>query len=75
MQVKISPRSPDEKGGILLMPMKKNIKHPKNGWKRVKCPVCGQKCYRNAHPEWIRAQQLRAMCTECGLKEQFGMNK
>ena len=41
-EVKIWPRGQNETGGILLMPMKKNIPKGHPEWSLVKCPICGQ---------------------------------
>ncbi len=43
-EVKIWPRGQNETGGILLMPMKKNIPKGHPEWSLVKCPICGQEC-------------------------------
>lgn len=45
-EVKIWPRGQNETGGILLMPMKKNIPKGHPEWSLVKCPICGQECWR-----------------------------
>ena len=61
-EVKIWPRGQNETGGILLMPMKKNIPKGHPEWSLVKCPICGQECWRPA-------------CTECGLKIESRRNQ
>ena len=38
-EVKIWPRGQNETGGILLMPMKKNIPKGHPEWNLVKCPI------------------------------------
>lgn len=38
-EVKIWPRGQNETGGILLMPMKKNIPKGHPEWSLVKCPI------------------------------------
>ena len=41
--------------------------HP--DWQLIKCPACGQKCWK--HPEADRLQKEQAvqlLCTECALK-------
>lgn len=45
-EVKIWPRGQNETGGVLLMPMKKNIPKGHPEWSLVKCPICGQECWR-----------------------------
>ena len=53
-EVKIWPRGQNETGGILLMPMKKNIPKGHPEWSLVKCPICGQECWRPLSREELR---------------------
>lgn len=55
-------------GGILLMPMKKNIPKGHPEWSLVKCPICGQECWRPISRQELRQKKMQAACTECGLK-------
>lgn len=72
-EITIEPRKETDRGGIMLLPMKKNIgdvseSHP--DWKLISCPKCGQECYE--YPETQRlilTQGVTAMCTECAIKE------
>lgn len=67
-EVKIWPRGQNETGGILLMPMKKNIPKGHPEWSLVKCPICGQECWRPISRQKLRQKKMQAACTECGLK-------
>lgn len=67
MNVKIWPRSPNETGGILLMPMKKNIQNGRPEWLLVKCPNCGRECWQTMSREDLRKRKMKSLCTECGL--------
>lgn len=67
-EVKIWPRGQNETGGILLMPMKKNIPKGHPEWSLVKCPICGQECWRPISRQELRQKKMQAACTECGLK-------
>lgn len=67
-EIKIWPRGQTETGGILLMPMKKNIPEGHPEWSLVKCPICGQACWRPVTRQYLRQHKMKAACTECGLK-------
>ena len=70
--IEVEPRKLTDKGGIMLLPLFKNLgdvreNHP--DWKLIKCPECGQDCYE--FPEATRLQLTQGtsvMCTECGIK-------
>lgn len=66
MEIKITPRKPDEVGGYLMMPLVANVR---KGWKIVKCPECGAACWYR--PEQEKARAI-AVCTMCALKHGFG---
>ncbi len=56
-EVKIWPRGQTETGGILLMPMKKNIPEGHPEWSLVKCPICGQECWRPVTRQYLRQKK------------------
>lgn len=71
--IDLRPRKDSDKGGILCLPLDKNLNgdtkanHP--DWQLIECPACGQKCWK--HPEADRLQKEQAvqlLCTECALK-------
>lgn len=68
----LTPRKPTDKGGILLLPMKKNLgdvseNHP--DWKLISCPECGAECYEFPEAHRLQLTQgVKLMCTECGIK-------
>lgn len=74
-EVKIWPRGQNETGGILLMPMKKNIPKGHPEWSLVKCPICGQECWRPISRQELRQKKMQAACTECGLKIESRRNQ
>lgn len=65
---KLEPHTPGS-GGVIAMPMRKNIPHGLPGWELVRCPVCGRECWER--PAQVKVMQeepnLRAACTECAL--------
>lgn len=69
MEIKITPRKPDEVGGYLMMPLVANVPKGRPGWKMVKCPECGAACWHRPGQEKARAI---AVCTMCALKHGFG---
>ena len=69
----LTPRKQTDRGGILCLPLDKNLngdvqaKHP--DWEPVECPTCGRKCWK--HPEADRLakeQGAKMLCTECAIK-------
>lgn len=77
MNVKIWPRSIENKTGYICMPAVKNLhkidtpeniqkKHP--DWKLVKCPICGEGCYESDMARKLRANGMAATCTNCAIK-------
>lgn len=74
-EVKIWLRGQNETGGILLMPMKKNIPKGHPEWSLVKCPICGQECWRPMSRQELRQKKMQAACTECGLKIESRRNQ
>ena len=69
----LTPRKQTDRGGIICLPLDKNLngdvqaKHP--DWKPVECPTCGRKCWK--HPEADRLakeQDAKMLCTECAIK-------
>lgn len=71
----LTPRKYNDKGGILCLPLDKNLngdtqkKHP--DWELINCPLCGQKCWKPAEAEQFKAQGVQFLCTECALKAGF----
>ena len=59
----------------LLMPMKKNIPKGHPEWSLVKCPICGQECWRPMSRQELRQKKMQAACTECGLKIESRRNQ
>lgn len=59
----------------LLMPMKKNIPKGHPEWSLVKCPICGQECWRPISRQELRQKKMQAACTECGLKIESRRNQ
>lgn len=55
--------------------MKKNIPKGHPEWSLVKCPICGQECWRPMSRQELRQKKMQAACTECGLKIESRRNK
>lgn len=69
----ISPRKSTDVGGILCLPMEKNLngdikaKHP--DWELIECPNCGRGCWTNPEAEKLKQEQgVQFLCTECALE-------
>lgn len=69
----ISPRKSTDVGGILMLPMEKNLngdikaKHP--DWELIECPNCGRGCWTNPEAEKLKQEQgVQFLCTECALE-------
>ena len=72
----LTPRKYSDKGGILCLPLDKNIngdvqaKHP--DWVPVSCPNCGRKCWKMPEADKLKeAQGVELLCTECAVKAGF----
>lgn len=67
--IKIWPRQETDKGGILMMPLKKNIPKGKPYWIPTKCPECGKECWKTKEMEYLaKKQEMILRCTECGIR-------
>ena len=70
--IDLRPRKESDRGGILCLPMEKNLngdikaKHP--DWELITCPTCGRGCWKPAGvDEVVEKQGVQLMCTECAL--------
>lgn len=71
--IDLTPRKANEKGGILCLPLDKNLngdtqsKHP--DWTPISCPNCGRKCWKAPEADKLKAEQgVQLLCTECALE-------
>ena len=71
--IDLSPRKDTDRGGILCLPMEKNLngdvkaKHP--DWELIKCPHCGRGCWKTPEADKLVAEQgVQLLCTECALE-------
>ena len=82
--IDLTPRKDTDKGGILCLPMEKNLngdvkaKHP--DWELIECPHCGRGCWKVPEADKLVAEQgVQLLCTECaleaGLVEPYKKNK
>lgn len=69
--LRLTPRPEGQKGGIGMMPLRKNIPKPRNGWRLTKCPKCGRECWLTISREEQEKMQIKLMCTECALMEEL----
>lgn len=75
----LTPRKYSDKGGILCLPLDKNLngdtkkKHP--DWELIDCPLCGKKCWKMPAADKLKAAQaVTYLCTECAVKAGFLAN-
>ncbi|WP_455619622.1 hypothetical protein [Eisenbergiella sp.] len=71
--IDLRPRKDSDKGGILCLPLDKNLngdiqaKHP--DWQPMSCPTCGRKCWKPAEADRIQKEQgVQLLCTMCALE-------
>lgn len=71
--IDLSPRKGTDRGGILCLPLDKNLNgdtqaaHP--DWELIECPHCGRKCWKQPEADrLIKEQRAQALCTQCALE-------
>ena len=71
--IDLTPRKETDRGGILCLPMEKNLngdvkaKHP--DWELIKCPNCGRGCWKTPEADkMVKTQGVQLLCTECALE-------
>lgn len=71
--IDLSPRKDTDRGGILCLPMEKNLngdvkaKHP--DWELIECPHCGRGCWKTPEADrLVKEQGAQLLCTECALE-------
>lgn len=71
--IDLTPRKSTDRGGILCLPMEKNLngdvkaKHP--DWELVACPHCGRGCWKTPEADkLVETQGVQLLCTECALE-------
>lgn len=71
MNVRIEPRKTTDRGGYLMLPLKKNVPQPKDEtWEAVICPKCGCECWDRPLPEGFTEEMFSGkLCTMCAIKE------
>lgn len=70
MQISITPRKETDRGGVVLMPLLRNIPVGRKEWELTTCPKCGAKCWRDPLTDYVVENQgATAMCTFCALRE------
>ena len=68
MKIEIKPRTLNDKGGYLCMPLKRNVPEGHKGWKLVKCPQCEAECWKRPLLKELKNTGITMLCTECALK-------
>ena len=68
--MKIIPRRPTDRGGILSMPLVENVPRPTDAtWKKTICPKCGKACWDRQLPEGYQESIFDGkLCTLCALQ-------
>ncbi len=74
MEVRIWPRSMEEKGGYAMMPMKKNVPVGHDDWELTTCPECGCECWKTPLLPIVIRQGAAALCTECAMRKGMAVN-
>lgn len=58
--------------GTIMMPLRKNVPEPRDGYILVRCPECGQECWRSEDVDGqLMRYEFNALCTECAIKGNF----
>jgi hypothetical protein len=72
--MKIAPRRPGDRGGIICMPLKENVLLPlSSDWKITTCPECGSKCWEMPLPDGYTDDMFEGkLCTKCALRKRAG---
>ena len=75
MYARIEPSKTADKGGYLMMPLKKNVPYSKDGtWVPAVCPECGCGCWDRPLPEGFTEEMFSGkLCTMCAIKRICGM--
>lgn len=72
MNVKITPRKPTDQGGYYCMPLQENVPVGRPGWKLMRCPECGARCWKLPQAKIVELQGAKGLCTKCALKKGKG---
>ena len=69
--MKLEPRKATDRGGWLCMPLVINGPEGKPGWKKVRCPECGDTLLaETGGVQVVKASHLDgAVCTKCALRK------
>lgn len=69
MEVRLWPYVPGD-GGVMCMPLKRNIPDGDKDWRLTTCPVCGEECWSSdAHELALELDPgLKVACTMCALR-------
>ena len=61
MDLKISPRNKNDRGGVACMPLRRNVPEGREGWKLTTCPNCGRECWESGFclSKWFRNMGFR----------------
>lgn len=72
--MKIEPRKESDRGGWLCMPLLASVPEGKEGWEKVRCPVCGALCWKRPEDAGViyHSNLDGACCTLCALKKGTG---
>lgn len=70
--VQISPKKSTDRGGYICMPLKRNVPAGHPDWELVKCPECGEECWKDPRVEMLEKTGAVAICTMCALKKGAG---
>lgn len=75
MDLRISPRSRNDRGGVACMPLRRNVPEGRTGWKLTTCPNCGRECWEIPMLAVAKAQggfcTVYRVCIETGHRENY----
>lgn len=70
VKVKIRSKGKTERGGYLMMPLRKNVPEGQEGWKLTRCQECGEECWDRPLPEGITEKMVDGrLCTICAIRK------
>ena len=55
--VSITPRKETDRGGVVMMPLLRNVPEGNEGWKLTTCPNCGAKCWTSELTQFVVEHQ------------------
>lgn len=67
--MKLWVRKKTDSVGYVCMMLKRNVPDGKEGWQLVKCPECGNWCWKTPFTALAEETGAIALCTECAMEK------